>query len=101
MMMRTWEEAIKFDSGLAIGRHCIELENARGERRTVLVEIKPRGKVLMLAKPREGDMYSSWQRVKGDALEHLPKVSVIVWGARDPELMKLFYAPVAHVKKNM
>lgn len=54
----------------------------------------------MLAKPREGDMYSSWQRVRGDGLEHLPKISVIVWGARDPELMKLFDVPVARVKKN-
>jgi len=97
--MRTWEETLKFDSGLTIGTHCVELEHAGGERRTVLVEITKRGRVLMLAKPRATDMYNSWRRVVGDALEHLPKSSVIVWGARNPDVMRMFDSPTAVVRK--
>lgn len=96
---RTWEEAIKFDSGLSYGRHCIELEHADGSRRVVLVEITRR-KVLLLAKPRQTDMYSSWMVVKGNALEHDRKLRTIVWGAHDAALMSAFDNPTAVVRKS-
>lgn len=43
----------------------------------------------------EGDMYSAWRRCKGDA--STAEGAVIVWGARSPEILALFDAPVVAV----
>lgn len=100
-MARTWEETIKFDSGLAIGTHCVVLETNGGHRRNVLVEITNRGAVYLLPEPSKDQMYSSWSRVRGDRQEDAGKGrnGVIVWGARDPELLKRFANPTTTVRK--
>ena len=93
-MYRTLEERIKFDAGLTIGVHPVTFQH--GERYLrALVAIGARGKVSALIEPDESDMYSSWWQVKGDTT--LPKGAVIVWGARDPELIKQFDSPVATI----
>jgi len=89
--------------GLAEGQtHCVTIKSARLERtRRALVEITERGHVYLLAEPQAGDMYSSWSRVDENALKTPPKDrrSLIVWGARDPEVMKRFDNPVAVASK--
>lgn len=97
---RTWEQAIKFDSGLTIGAHCVVLEN-KGNRRGALVEITSTGAVYLLVKPEAGDMYSSWSKVEGDQLKQAPKGrnGVIVWAARDPAHLERFENPTAIVRK--
>lgn len=99
-MARTWEETIKFDSGLSIGVHCVLLQ-LKNKQRRALVEITNRGKVYLLCEPSEADMYSSWSKVSGDSLEDAGKGrnGVIVWGARDPEIKKQFENPVATIFK--
>lgn len=88
-MERTLEQRLKFDHGLTIGRHVVEIALGQHSRRAI-AEISPRGKVYLLFKPRDTDMYSSWRQVKGDILSPKPHGSVIVWGARDPSLMQMF-----------
>lgn len=91
--MRTLEERLKFDSGLPVGRSlvCFKL---KGRERKALVGISPRGVVRCLTEPNAGDMYSTWWRVKGD--KSIADGAVIVWGARDPEMRRMFdAAPVA------
>ncbi len=99
--MRTWEEVIKFDSGLTIGTHCVTLETNGGHRRNALVEITSRGAVYLLAQPTEGCMYSSWSRVLGDKQTDAGKGrnGVIVWGVRDPALLARFDNPVTVIRK--
>ncbi|TDX21599.1 hypothetical protein DFO67_1359 [Modicisalibacter xianhensis] len=93
---RSLEERIKFDHGLTIGRHLV-LFTLGEHSRVALVEIGPRGAVSYLAKPGAGDMYSSWSRIKGDDSSGI-QGAVIVWGARDPELMRMFDGePVATI----
>lgn len=59
--------------------------------------IGQRGKVTCLLKPTDGDMYSSWFQVKGN-MTNTKQGAVIVWGARNPELMKMFEGnPVATI----
>lgn len=92
---RTLEQRLKFDHGLSVGRHLVRFTHGP-QSRMVLVDISPRGIVRCLAKPDESDMYSSWCRVKGDVTES--DGGVIVWGARDPECVRLFDGePVATV----
>lgn len=95
-MHRTLEERIKFDHGLSIGRSlvCFTL----GERsRIAVVEINENGRVFYLVKPDEVDMYSQWKRVRGDMTRE-GEGAVIVWGARDHELMRMFDGePVATI----
>ena len=54
--------------------------------------------MFYLAKPAETDMYSSWQRVRGDAT-HSGEGSIIVWAARNPGLMAELFSgdPVATI----
>lgn len=86
-VMRTLEEILKFDSGLSIGESLVDLiANAKTVR--TKVDISPRGIVRILTKPDDEDMYTVWQRVKGDVLK--ADGNVIVWGARDPEILKQF-----------
>ena len=86
--MRTLEERIKFDHGLVIGDNLVTLTHA-GNEKTAIVNIGQRGKVLCLVKPEAGDMYTSWFQIKGD-MTNTKNGAVIVWGARNPELMNMF-----------
>lgn len=92
----TLEQRIKFDHGLTIGTHLVNF--TVGERsRLAMVRISPRGLVHYLAKPLPGDMYSGWNRIRGDKCV-MADAGVIVWGARQPELMQMFDGePVASV----
>lgn len=95
-MTRTIEEIIKFDSGLSIGVHPVTIARRDGSEYSALVEVKARGAVYLMRKPDEGDMYTSWHRITGN--DATPKGGVIVWGARDPELLKRFDNPVATIR---
>ena len=64
-MARTFEEKLMFDSGLPVGVSLGKLVKGQAER-LALVEITKRGKVYLVAKPRDGDMYSCWDAVKGN-----------------------------------
>lgn len=80
---RTWEQTIKFDSGLTIGRHLCAIQDKNGNTRKVLVDISSRGVVHILPQPAEGDMYLSWSRVKGDSMEHSKRFTkVYLWAGR-------------------
>lgn len=85
---RTLEQRLKFDHGLPVGRSVIEFINGDKSVRA-LVEITARGVVSVITKPAESDMHSSWWRVRGDKAE-IGKGSVIVWAARNPEVMAMF-----------
>jgi hypothetical protein len=94
---RTLEQRLKFDLGLAIGEYHL-VKFTLGERSvTALVEINRWGHVHYLKKPADDQMYSTWQRVKGDA--SIADGAVYVWAARErPELMARFVGePVATV----
>jgi hypothetical protein len=84
---RTLEERLKFDSGLAIGRHPVRLTH-QGREVKALAEIGKRGAVSLLVEPQPEDMYSCWRRVRGDITT--ADGAVIVWGARDPAVRALF-----------
>lgn len=85
MAERTLEQRIKFDHGLSIGRSLVQF--TRGDRAiTACVEIRPRGSVYVLVKPKDTDMYTSWSRLRGDNLSQ-GDGAIIVWAARNPELM--------------
>jgi hypothetical protein len=84
---RTLEERIKFDHGLKIGTHLANFTVGEHSRRA-MVRVSPRGLVHYLAKPNPGDMYSAWDRLRGD--KSIPDGGVIVWGARNPEIMQMF-----------
>lgn len=87
--MRTFEEKVKFDSGLSCGQSLILITKGTHERRA-LVEICPRtGKVYLLPEPDEGDMYTSWLLIKGNHLV-TGVGAVVVWGARDPKYLEKF-----------
>lgn len=80
--MRTWEQVIKFDSGLTIGRHLVWMTKG-ASRRKALVDISPRGVVHIFPEPGYGDMYVSWSRLKDDSLEVSTKFPVVfVYPAR-------------------
>lgn len=92
--MRTLEERIKFDHGLVIGYNLVKFTYG-GNEKAAIVRIGKRGKVECLMKPGSGDMYTSWWQIKGDTT-NTKGGGVIVWGARDTELMKMFEGdPVA------
>ena len=94
--MRTLEERIKFDHGLVIGYNLVKF-TYEGNEKAAIVHIGKRGKVECLVKPGSGDMYSSWWQVKGDTTD-TKGCGVIVWGARDAELMRMFEGePVASI----
>lgn len=95
-MTRTIEQIIKFDSGLSVGMHPVTIVRRDGSEYPALVEIKTRGAVYLIRKPAESDMYTSWHRVTGDAA--VPSRGTIVWGARDPALLKRFDNPVATIR---
>ena len=92
----TLEQRIKFDHGLPIGRSLVRF--TLGElQRLALVEICENGRVFYMVKPGDGDMYSGWQRVRGDKV-HTGDGGIVVWAARDPEYMAQFEGePVATV----
>lgn len=95
--MRTLEQRLKFDHGLTIGRHLVNMTH-EGNTRKALIEISARGLVHMLLQPRDEDMYCSWARLKGD--EYSTKgLRLYVWAARNhPELMAQFDGePVATI----
>ena len=95
-MARTFEEKVKFDSGLPIGVSLVKLVKGQAER-LALVEITDRGKVYLIAKPGDGDMYSCWDAVQGNKLVGI-KGGVVVWGSRDAEYVKQFDGdPVATI----
>lgn len=95
MTMRTIEQTIKFDSGLPIGTTPVTIQRRDGSRYDAVIEISPRGVVRIMPKPGPGDMYTSWHRVRGDRVS--PEGAPIVWGARDPELMRRFDNPTTLV----
>lgn len=93
---RTLEQRIKFDAGLTVGEHLVRFVCA-GHVRDAVVRIAPRGKVIYLAKPKEGQMYASWQHVRGDNTHAVG--GVYVWPIRDPEVMAKFEGtPVAIIE---
>lgn len=95
--MRTLQEFLKFDCGLKIGRTPVTMERRDGSRYPALIEIGPRGSVHLLPAPTESDMYTSWRKITGDTM----KVErTIVWGARDPTLMREFENPQAVIRMN-
>lgn len=91
-MSRTLEQKIKFDSGLMVGKTPVTIERKDGSRYTALVEISSRGTVHLIQKPEEGDMYTSWYRIKGNSADIKPG-GVVVWAARNPEFLKEFDNP--------
>ena len=96
VLMRTYEEIIKFDSGLKIGTSLVNIE-CRGHSRKALVEISRRGRVALLFEPRLDEMYTSWRVIKENKTAKF--LNTIVWGARDPECRKMFDGePVATIK---
>lgn len=87
-MTYTLEESIKFDHGLTIGQHlvCFKL----GEKtRLALVDIGKRGKVLCFPKPNKGDMYTSWECIKGNKFVNI-KLRLKIWAEKDVEFMSQF-----------
>lgn len=94
-MTRTLEQIIKFDSGLSVGRSPVTIQRRDGSMYSVIVEISTKGSVYILPKPERSDMYTGWYRVKGDEVKL--HGGVIVWGARDPELLKKFNDPVTTI----
>ena len=95
-MPRTLEQRIKFDHGLPIGQSLVEF--TLGDRgRLALVEIGNRGQVYYFAKPRDEDMYASWQRIRGDVTKS-GEGAVRVWPSRNAEFMAKFEgAPLASI----
>ena len=95
-MTRTLEQRIKFDHGLPIGQSLVEF--TLGERsRVALVEIGNHGQVYYFVKPRDVDMYASWQRVRGDVTKS-GEGAVKVWPSRNAEFMAKFEGePVARI----
>lgn len=93
--MRTLEQMIKFDSGLTLGTHPVTIRRRDGSEYAALVDITVRGTVRILPKPGKGDMYTSWHKLKGDTCTQ--DGGTIVWGARDPELLRLFDNPVTTI----
>jgi hypothetical protein len=85
----TWETTL---AKLGAGEHCVELASNNG-RFTALVKVTDKGFVHLFKKPEEGDMYTSWLLVRGDRLEHLAKIDVIVWANQNAELMARFAEP--------
>ena len=96
MTKHTLEQQIKFDSGLSIGQHCVTVYRRDGSCYVALVDISSRGVVKLIQKPRDDQMYTSWHRVKGDAVEQTG--ATIVWGARNPEMLALFDNPTGIVQ---
>lgn len=95
-MTRTLEHRVKFDHGLGIGTHLVRF--TLGERSVLaLVRIGPRGKAEYLKRPDAGDMYSMWQRMRGN--QSVADGVVLVWAARSrPDLMAQFEGePVATI----
>lgn len=94
--IRTLEQRIKFDHRLPIGQSLVRF-TLGARSRLALVEISPRGLVWYFTKPDDGDMYASWQRVKGD-MTRSGEGAVKVWPARDAEFMARFTGdPVADI----
>lgn len=84
--MNTLESRIK--RTLTIGTHRVDLMHDGRTLRT-LVEVRPRGAVHIIPKPREDDMYTCWRRLRGDTLGGIVG-AVVVWGARNPECVAQF-----------
>lgn len=94
--MRTLEQRIKFDHGLPIGQSLVKFTHG-GAERLALVEISERGQVWYFTKPRPGDMYSPWTRVRGDN-SLSGSGPVVVWAEKDAKFMARFDAePVATI----
>lgn len=88
----TIEHLLKFGSGLAIGRTPVTIQRRDGSQYSAVVEISIRGVVRLIRKPDQGDMYTSWHRITGDSVK--AEGAPIVWGVRDPDLLKMFDNPV-------
>ena len=87
-MERTWEQRLKFDYGLSVGIHLVELVKD-GKSRKVLIEIGKRRAVYGLAEPREGDMYAAWGRIRGNAWASRTG-TVTTWPYENKEFMAQF-----------
>jgi hypothetical protein len=93
---RTLEERIKFDHGLPVGQSLVRFTLGENSR-LALVEISNRGQVWYFTKPNDGDMYSSWTRVRGDN-SLSGSGAVKVWAVKDLEFMAKFEAiPAADI----
>lgn len=95
MKKRTLEQFIKFDCNLPIGRNAVSVVRRDGSTYPACVEITARGSVYIIRRPTDSDIYNSWHRVKGDKLT--PGGTPIVWGARNPDLLKMFDNPITFV----
>ena len=98
VLPRSLEHRLKFDLGLSVGApHLITITHKWATRKA-LVRIGRRGAVSLLFEPRPGEMYSSWSRITGDTYSKTRSDAVIVWAARNPEILAQFQgAPVADV----
>lgn len=94
-MSRTIEQIIKFDCGPKIGTTPVTIQRRDGSQYSALVQIGPRGSVHVIRKPEPEDMYTGWYRVKGDTIT--AGGGVVVWGARNPEMLRQFDNPVTLV----
>ena len=96
----TLEQRIKFDHGSPIGQSLVRFTLGDKER-LALVEISPRGVVYYFTKPDDGDMYSSWKRIRGD-VTRTGEGAVTVWAVKDIAFMAKFDgAPVATIPVKM
>ena len=99
-MIRTFEQKVKFDNALPIGVSCVKLTKA-GRELIALIEISNRGKVAIMMKPDDGDMYTAWRRIDGDAIGDVIG-SVIVWAARseafNEKYAEKFATPIANIE---
>jgi hypothetical protein len=86
--MKTLEERIKFNHGLTIGQHLVNF-TLGDKSRLALVEIRSSGQVWYFTKPREGDMYTSWTRIRGDNSSS-GNGAIKLWAEKDAELMAKF-----------
>lgn len=85
---RSLEQRLKFDHGLPVGQSLVEFTH-NGASRLALVEISNKGAVYYFPKPRSGEMYSSWTKVRGDH-SLVGKGAVKVWPEKDAEFMARF-----------
>lgn len=72
---RTLEQKIKFDNGLVVGIHHIQLSKGN-QVLDCLVEISTRGAVFLLKKPTNNNP-TGWVRIRGDMMESFG--GVILW----------------------
>jgi hypothetical protein len=72
----TLEHRLKFDAGLTIGEHTVELRKRKQSIR-VRVSINQNGAVYLLRQPVPHDLYATWGKVEGDKIDFSYKLIVL------------------------